>query len=314
MEFIENHQPDRLAELFDKDLFVYANVPYKIKSYAETLKDPKDTISFDDALDQTIRNRKDELGADGALLRAQNNTIYKVNGIEKLLATVLSKISNFIPEGGIWMNTQRPEWNDANNALVGNGVSMVTLYYLRRFLKFFEKTAAQGLGKELALSSELAEFFKEIHHTFEQFRGKLDGKITDRERKQILDGLGKAGSTYRTTIYNSNFSGDKTQLPKSELLQFLKLALDFLDHTIAANKRADNLYHSYNLMSLTNDEEIRISNLPEMLEGSCHLGIQLHFFRKKFGTFGCLKSKCFVPKRPIQLCIVPGQTIAHLHP
>ena len=50
----------------------------------------------------------------------------------------LAKISNFIPEGGIWMNTQRPEWNDANNALVGNGVSMVTLYYLRRFLNFFE--------------------------------------------------------------------------------------------------------------------------------------------------------------------------------
>ena len=48
-------------------------------------------------------------------------------------------MSNFIPEAGIWMNTQRPEWNDANNALVGNGVSMVTLYYLRRFLKFFEK-------------------------------------------------------------------------------------------------------------------------------------------------------------------------------
>jgi hypothetical protein len=30
-------------------------------------------------------------------------------------------MSNLIPEGGIWMNTQRPEWNDANNALVGNG-------------------------------------------------------------------------------------------------------------------------------------------------------------------------------------------------
>ena len=35
------------------------------------------------------------------------------------------------------MNTQRPEWNDANNALVGNGVSMVTFYYLRRFLVYF---------------------------------------------------------------------------------------------------------------------------------------------------------------------------------
>ena len=48
-------------------------------------------------------------------------------------------MSNFIPEGGIWMNTQRPEWNDANNALVGNGVSMVTLYYLEKILKFFDK-------------------------------------------------------------------------------------------------------------------------------------------------------------------------------
>ena len=310
LEFIENHQPDRLAELFDKDLFVYANVPYKIKSYAETLKDPKDTISFDDALDQTIRNRKDELGADGALLRAQNNTIYKVNGIEKLLATVLSKISNFIPEGGIWMNTQRPEWNDANNALVGNGVSMVTLYYLRRFLKFFEKTAAQGLGKELALSSELAEFFKEIHHTFEQFRGKLDGKITDRERKQILDGLGKAGSTYRTTIYNSNFSGDKTQLPKSELLQFLKLALDFLDHTIAANKRADNLYHSYNLMSLTNDEEIRISNLPEMLEGQVAiLGSNCISSEKSLALLDALKASALYRKDQYSFVLYPDKQL-----
>ena len=56
--------------------------------------------------------------------------------MEKMLATVMSKIANFIPEGGIWMNTQRPEWNDANNALVGYGVSMVTLYYLRRFIIF----------------------------------------------------------------------------------------------------------------------------------------------------------------------------------
>jgi hypothetical protein len=82
--------------------------------------------------------KRDEIGVDGALLRDKNIFIYKVNFIEKILATVLAKISNFIPEAGIWMNTQRPEWNDANNALVGNGVSMVTLYYLRRFLKFFD--------------------------------------------------------------------------------------------------------------------------------------------------------------------------------
>ena len=35
------------------------------------------------------------------------------------------------------MNTQRPEWNDANNALVGKGLSVVTLGYLRRYVVFF---------------------------------------------------------------------------------------------------------------------------------------------------------------------------------
>ena len=78
-----------------------------------------------------------------------------MNFIEKILATVLAKVSNFIPEGGIWMNTQRPEWNDANNALVGNGVSMVTLYYLRRFLDFFEGML-EGENGEVKLSVELA--------------------------------------------------------------------------------------------------------------------------------------------------------------
>ena len=67
-----------------------------------------------------------------------NGSIIHVNFIEKILATSLAKFSNFVAEAGIWMNTQRPEWNDANNALVGNGVSMVTLCYLRRFMAFFQ--------------------------------------------------------------------------------------------------------------------------------------------------------------------------------
>ncbi|MEO1096472.1 MAG: hypothetical protein AAFX57_01800, partial [Bacteroidota bacterium] len=139
LEFTENHSPGQLADYFDKELFVYANVPYKIKSYEDILKNPKDTIDFDFEADTKIAKRWPSLGADSALLQDKNgNTIY-VTFIEKALATVLAKVSNFIPEGGIWMNTQRPEWNDANNALVGNGVSVVTLCYLRRFLKFMNK-------------------------------------------------------------------------------------------------------------------------------------------------------------------------------
>ena len=38
LEFIENYYPNKLANYFNKELFVYANVPYKIKSYEEILK------------------------------------------------------------------------------------------------------------------------------------------------------------------------------------------------------------------------------------------------------------------------------------
>ena len=128
LEFSNDHHPGTLRDYLTRDLFCYANVPYKIKGYQELLKDPHNTIDFDEAAEELIAQRVDKLGADGRLIWDSNDSVYYVNLTEKLLATVLSKLTNFIPEGGIWMNTQRPEWNDANNALVGYGVSMVTLY------------------------------------------------------------------------------------------------------------------------------------------------------------------------------------------
>jgi hypothetical protein len=267
LEFIENHDPNKLEKYFNQELFVYANVPYKIKSYADTLKNSKDTIDFDFDSDERINQKKTELGADGALLRDENFFIYKVNLIEKLLATVLAKVSNFIPEGGIWLNTQRPEWNDANNALVGNGVSMVTLYYLRRFLNFFEEILSKSEIENIEISEELGLFFNEVAATLNDNEHLLAGKITDTHRKTVLDGVGNAGSYYRTTIYKNGFSSNKETISKDDLLNFTKITLKFIDHSIGANKRTDNLYHAYNLMTVKNDSEIAISYLPEMLEG-----------------------------------------------
>jgi hypothetical protein len=267
LEFIEKYDPNKLSNYFDKDLFVYANVPYKIKSYDDTITNPKDTIVFDKELDRKINKRKIELGSDGALLCNKNLVIYNVNFIEKILATILAKYSNFIPEAGIWLNTQRPEWNDANNALVGNGVSMVTLCYLRRFMIFFNKIISNSTINKVSISEELIVFFNEIVTTLDKFIHVLSGKISDTERKSILDGLGKAGSIYRTTIYKNAFSGKKETLTISDLKHFLEIAIQYLNHSIDANKRIDNLYHSYNLITLEKDNEIVISNLPEMLEG-----------------------------------------------
>jgi len=71
------------------------------------LKNPKDTIDFDDDLDHKIKKGWKDLGADSVLHTDVNGNIHHVNFIEKILATALAKMSNFIPEGGIWMNTQK---------------------------------------------------------------------------------------------------------------------------------------------------------------------------------------------------------------
>jgi hypothetical protein len=267
LEIIESHKPGKLESFFDKDLFVYANVPYKIKVYADLLKNPKDTIEFDEELDHQINQKREELGADGALLRDENKFIVKVNFIEKILATTLAKISNFIPEGGIWMNTQRPEWNDANNALVGNGVSMVTLCYLRRFLKFFENVFAKSNAISVEISKELVEFFQKTNNTLKEHQYILAGKINDKSRKAVLDGLGEAGSEFREQIYNHAFTGRKTSLSLAEIKEFVATSLAYLEHAIEANKREDNLYHAYNLMTVEDNGEVSISYLNEMLEG-----------------------------------------------
>ena len=86
--------------------------------------------------------------------------VYQVNLlIEKLLVPLLAKLGNLVVDGGIWLNTQRPEWNDANNALVGNGLSMVTLYATCVATYGFLVAAADvGIGLRRCMSGEVAEW------------------------------------------------------------------------------------------------------------------------------------------------------------
>lgn len=266
LEFYQNHEPEALKNLFAQDLFVYANVPYRIKSFEEIAKDPKDTIEFDVQADKDIHQKIAAVGADGALLSSEKNAIHHVNFIEKMLATVLSKVSNFIPEGGIWMNTQRPEWNDANNALVGNGVSMVTLYYLRRFLKFFEPLIQHSDIEKVDVSKELNELFENIFDVLKDHHGTLSESVDNVTRKAIMEGLGKAGAAFRDQVYDNGFTGTKESLSLSDISEFIDLTLDYLEHSIRANKRDDKLYHAYNIMSIS-DKGVTLSTLDEMLEG-----------------------------------------------
>ena len=266
LEFSNDHHPGTLRDFLTRDLFCYANVPYKIKAYQDLLKDPHNTIDYDEAAGELIDQRVSQVGADGRLIWDKNGSVYYVNLTEKLLATMLSKLSNFIPEGGIWMNTQRPEWNDANNALVGYGVSMVTLYYTRRYQQYLLDLLANSELQEVAISEEINALLKSINSTFENNKQLLAGKINDEDRKRVVDALGEAGSQFRFGIYENDFSGNRVMLKTADLIAFLKLSLEYIDHTIEANRRDDGLYHAYNLMTASEDS-LEVSYLYEMLEG-----------------------------------------------
>ena len=47
LELSKSHHPDRLPALLERELFTYANVPYKIRPYSEILNNVRDTIVFD---------------------------------------------------------------------------------------------------------------------------------------------------------------------------------------------------------------------------------------------------------------------------
>ncbi|MGQ1787668.1 MULTISPECIES: hypothetical protein [unclassified Saccharicrinis] len=260
------YHPGKLDSLLTSDMFVYANVPYRIKPYDQIVANPQDTIAFDAALNERIKAKVKEIGADARMISNAEGDLYRVNLTEKILVTMLSKLSNFIPEAGIWLNTQRPEWNDANNALVGNGVSMVTLYYLRRFLKFWSDKFSSTSIKEVSVSEEVKELMDSIFSLFADKKALAQKGFSDGERRYFADVLGRAGEKYRNSIYADSFSGVKKTIKAGQLLEFTDLALAYMDQSIKVNKREDGLYHAYNLISFGKNT-VSVRYLYEMLEG-----------------------------------------------
>lgn len=266
LEISEKTQPGALRQWFNQPVFSYASVPYRIKAYADLLADPYNTIEFDEALHQRLESLTQERGSDAKLLTGADGKTLHRSLTEKLLGLLLAKLVNFVPEGGIWMNTQRPEWNDANNALVGKGLSVVTLGYLRRFVVFFRSLLAAECPDSFSLGVETVQLFARILATLEQFQPLLTKTFSAETRRQMMDALGQAGSDYRAQLYQRGFSGALQNLPAANLLRFLELTQNYIEHSLRANRRSDALYHAYNTLTLTNGRAV-IARLPEMLEG-----------------------------------------------
>ena len=256
MEAEEAHQPGQLAARLNTPAYPFANVPYRIKPYQEILQNPKDTICFDAPLSDRLKREMAEKGVDAALLKDANGNTVRASLLEKLLVSLLAKLSNFIPDGGIWMNTQRPEWNDANNALVGGGLSVVTLCYLHRALKFYRSIVAASKTTEFVLLREIATWMK-----------ATQAVLTLTETQTVMNALGEASTAYRQKIYTHSFSEGTVKVQRDDVLAFLDTALQPMAESIRANRRADGLYHSYNIMELSEGRFTGIRTLSEMLEG-----------------------------------------------
>jgi hypothetical protein len=266
LELSRDFHPNRLHRLLRRPIFGYANVPYRISSFEAQLENPKSTVSFCAKLAAQIEQRVAAMGADGKLLLSSNGEVYQVNLLEKLLVPILSKLSNLVIDGGIWLNTQRPEWNDANNALVGHGLSMVTMYYMRRYVRFLQQLMAEETGT-VALSCEVSQWLADTAVALSNVRPLLGGgPVSARQRYASLVELGQAASRYRQSVYQQeSFSGTVEQ-PVDQILAMLSDAQAAIDHSIGTNRREDGLYHAYNLLDLRH-EAVEVDRLYPMLEG-----------------------------------------------
>ncbi len=250
---LSSHFPGRLRSLMRTNVFTYANVPYIIKPYEEIAKDSKNTVVFDRQRDAAITKLCQTMGSDGQLV-LKNDEVYCVGLMEKLLVPLLSKMANLHADGGVWMNTQRPEWNDANNAIVGIGLSMVTVYHMRAYVQFL-LSLLQEESEDFAVSQEVAQWLHASLDLMQAYTAQSDGSA-----KQLLDQMGKAFSDYRQNVYNNGFSGSGA-LAASSIRQWLACCLAILDGTIRKNK--GSLYTTYNLLH----KDGSVEPMRAMLEG-----------------------------------------------
>jgi hypothetical protein len=259
LESRERHAPGVLAEQLGDLSYAYTQVPYRLAGFEALLADPRETITFDASLHRALLARVGELGADGKLVLDEHGEPRLVSLGEKLLVPLLAKLTNLVPGGGVWLNTQRPEWNDANNALAGWGLSVVTVGAVRRYLDFLHGLFT-GEGT-LPLSAAVAALLERVTTALQDTEPPFDDEV----RFQVLAQLGAAGEQHRAAVYDNRLGGLQST-PYAVVRALLEAARPVVDATLRANRRPDGMYHSYNLLGV-DGQRAMIEPLDLMLEG-----------------------------------------------
>ena len=266
LEAAQAHEPGLLQGLWDHAVHGFADVPYRLRPHAAQTAHPKSTIVFDDAAQARTQARAQRIGADGLLVCDAQDRPVLATLAEKLAIIVLAKAGSLVPGGGLWLHTQRPEWNDANNALVGNGLSVVTLAHLRRFLVFV--TTLPGAERPFALSAATLQ-------ALQGFAALVDATpvavVHDAAaRRSFLDASGTLLDVWREQAYRGAAGRSPALAPPRLLSGLAQALLPLVDATLQRCRRDDGLFHSYNLVDL-GQGRADLSPLSPMLEGQVAL-------------------------------------------
>ena len=307
LELQNQIDPDTLKSLFNKELFTTANIPYHIKSYSDVEKNPRDTIVFDYELNDSIVNAQKKYGTDAKLMNKNGNP-YLVTLTSKLLQLVLTKLSNFVPGGGVWLNTQRPEWNDANNALAGYGLSMVTASYLYRMLSFLKEIYSKTEDDSFVIPKTEKVFFEELLSIYS--RTKPEDTMSEKSRAEFTRACGTAFEKERKAFYYDYSLLTKTaQLKKEELLNAIDVFLSHLEYSIKQNKKENGLYHSYNTLAI-NKDGMKVNYLQEMLEGQVAvLSSKMLSAKETCELYDALKNSGMYEKRQHSYMLYPTKEL-----
>ena len=263
LEMWDRYEPGARDTWLNREIFAYADVPYVLADHDSIVRDPRNTITYDVQHAAAIADREERVGADGRLLVGTDGSLVHVGLFEKLVVPALAKLTNFVPDGGIWLNTQRPEWNDANNALAGPGLSMVTLSHLRRYLTLLETLVETLPGEHVTMTASVAEWLADIRRILGERPG---GPFDDAQRRTVVDRLGRSGEAHRRRV-RSGSPSKKVEVALADIRGLCTDSLGHLDSSIAAGRRDDGMYHSYNRVSFPSDDTARVDHLGLMLEG-----------------------------------------------
>ena len=262
LEAAQAHAPGLLQHYWNRALYSFADIPYRLKPHVEQTATPKDTLTFDADANQRAKERARKLGSDGLLVCDESGAPVLATLAEKLATIVLAKTGSLVPGGGLWLHTQRPEWNDANNALVGNGLSVVTLAYLRRFLNFLIELP--GAEAAFSLSAATLEALRGLHGIVAAT--SLDVVDDSAGRRAFLDRAGDVMDAWRAEGYKGAAGRSPATAPENTLTDLARDLLPLVDATLGRCRRDDGLYDSYNLVDLSNGRA-DVERLYPMLEG-----------------------------------------------